>query len=151
MTILKLALKNLLGAGLRTWLNVFVLSLSFVLIIFSQGLLEGHEQAGRGGHDRLRDRRRPLPAPGLRPVRPADPHRRPRPRPGAPRGPGRVRQGRAGPRRPGHDLSRRPAVHGPRQGHRSGPDRGQPPDVRRSPPRSPATRSPSSSASAWPR
>ena len=41
MTIPKLALKNLLGAGLRTWLNVFVLSLSFVLIIFSQGLLEG--------------------------------------------------------------------------------------------------------------
>ena len=41
MTILKLALKNLLGTGLRTWLNVFVLSLSFVLIIFTQGLLEG--------------------------------------------------------------------------------------------------------------
>lgn len=41
MTLLKLALKNLLGAGLRTWLNVFVLSLSFVLIIFTQGLLEG--------------------------------------------------------------------------------------------------------------
>lgn len=41
MTVLKLALKNLLGAGLRTWLNVFVLSLSFVLIIFTQGLLEG--------------------------------------------------------------------------------------------------------------
>ena len=41
MTVLKLAIKNLLGAGLRTWLNVFVLSLSFVLIIFTQGLLEG--------------------------------------------------------------------------------------------------------------
>jgi len=41
MILFKLALKNLLGAGLRTWLNVFVLSLSFVLIIFSQGLLEG--------------------------------------------------------------------------------------------------------------
>ena len=41
MIIPKLALKNILGAGLRTWLNVFVLSLSFVLIIFSQGLLEG--------------------------------------------------------------------------------------------------------------
>lgn len=41
MTVLKLALKNLLGAGLRTWLNVFVLSLAFVLIIFTQGLLEG--------------------------------------------------------------------------------------------------------------
>jgi ABC-type lipoprotein release transport system permease subunit len=41
MTLLKLAFKNLLGAGLRTWLNVFVLSLSFVLIIFTQGLLEG--------------------------------------------------------------------------------------------------------------
>jgi hypothetical protein len=37
----KLALKNILGAGLRTWLNVFVLSLSLVLIIISQGLLEG--------------------------------------------------------------------------------------------------------------
>ncbi len=44
MTLLKLAIKNLLGAGLRTWLNVFVLSLSFVLIIFSQGLLEGMNQ-----------------------------------------------------------------------------------------------------------
>jgi len=41
VTVLKLAYKNLLGAGLRTWLNVFVLSLSFVLIIFTQGLLEG--------------------------------------------------------------------------------------------------------------
>jgi putative ABC transport system permease protein len=41
MTIPKLALKNLLGAGLRTWLNVFVLSLSFVLIIFAQGLIQG--------------------------------------------------------------------------------------------------------------
>jgi len=41
VTVLKLAFKNLLGAGLRTWLNVFVLSLSFVLIIFTQGLLEG--------------------------------------------------------------------------------------------------------------
>ncbi len=41
MTIPKLAIKNLLGAGLRTWLNVFVLSLSFVLIIFTQGLIEG--------------------------------------------------------------------------------------------------------------
>jgi len=40
----KLALKNLLGAGLRTWLNVFVLSLSFVLIIFSQGLIRGMDQ-----------------------------------------------------------------------------------------------------------
>ncbi len=41
MTLLRLALRNLLGAGLRTWLNVFVLSLSFVLIIFSRGLIEG--------------------------------------------------------------------------------------------------------------
>jgi putative ABC transport system permease protein len=41
MMLLKLALKNLLGAGLRTWLNVFVLSLAFVLIIFTQGLIQG--------------------------------------------------------------------------------------------------------------
>ena len=41
MTVFKLAVKNLLGAGMRTWLNVIVLSFSFVLIIFFQGLLEG--------------------------------------------------------------------------------------------------------------
>jgi hypothetical protein len=44
MTLLRLALKNLLGAGLRTWLNVFVLSLSFVLIIFARGLIDGMNQ-----------------------------------------------------------------------------------------------------------
>jgi hypothetical protein len=41
MIIPKLALRNLLGAGLRTWLNVVVLSLSFVLIIWLQGLYKG--------------------------------------------------------------------------------------------------------------
>ncbi|KKM97793.1 hypothetical protein LCGC14_1164440 [marine sediment metagenome] len=41
MIIPKLALRNLLGAGLRTWLNVVVLSLSFVLIIWLQGLYIG--------------------------------------------------------------------------------------------------------------
>ena len=44
MTLPKLAFRNLLGAGLRTWLNVFVLSLSFVLIIFTRGLIEGMNQ-----------------------------------------------------------------------------------------------------------
>lgn len=39
--ILKLALKNLLGAGLRTWLNVIVLSFAFFTIIFNQGFLKG--------------------------------------------------------------------------------------------------------------
>jgi len=41
MIIPKLALRNLLGAGLRTWLNVVVLSLAFVLIIWTQGLYKG--------------------------------------------------------------------------------------------------------------
>jgi putative ABC transport system permease protein len=41
VTLLKLAFRNLVGAGLRTWLNVFVLSLSFVLIVFTQGLIQG--------------------------------------------------------------------------------------------------------------
>jgi putative ABC transport system permease protein len=83
MTILRLAFKNLLGAGLRTWLNVVVLSLSFVLIIFTQGLLEGmNKQAEEamvasevaGGHYQhpgydpydplsLQDAHGPLPAP----------------------------------------------------------------------------------------
>jgi len=38
---LQLAYKNLMGAGLRTWLNVGVLALSFIIIIFFRGLLEG--------------------------------------------------------------------------------------------------------------
>ena len=41
MTLLKLALRNIFGAGLRTWLNVFVLSFAFVAIIWLQGFNEG--------------------------------------------------------------------------------------------------------------
>ena len=37
MLILKLALRNILGAGLRTWLNVVVLSIAYVAIIWTQG------------------------------------------------------------------------------------------------------------------
>lgn len=45
---LKLALRNLLAAGLRTWLNVVVLSFAFVAIIWSQGLYRGmSRQAAR--------------------------------------------------------------------------------------------------------
>ncbi|RMG59457.1 MAG: FtsX-like permease family protein [Bacteroidetes bacterium] len=48
MLTFKLALKNLLGAGLRTWLNVAVLSFAFVLIIFYNGMIDGwNEQARR--------------------------------------------------------------------------------------------------------
>jgi putative ABC transport system permease protein len=41
MLSFKLALKNLIGAGLRTWLNVFVLSLAFVMIVFQSGIIQG--------------------------------------------------------------------------------------------------------------
>ncbi|MBP1767699.1 MAG: hypothetical protein H6P98_1814 [Candidatus Aminicenantes bacterium] len=52
MIIPKLAVRNLLGAGLRTWLNVVVLSLAFVLIIWTQGLYEGvYAQAERASVD----------------------------------------------------------------------------------------------------
>ena len=37
----KLALKNLFGSGLRTWLNVTVLSIAFVIILFYNGMLDG--------------------------------------------------------------------------------------------------------------
>jgi ABC-type lipoprotein release transport system permease subunit len=37
----KLAFKNLIGAGLRTWLNVFVLSLALVMIVFQSGIING--------------------------------------------------------------------------------------------------------------
>jgi ABC-type lipoprotein release transport system permease subunit len=46
MLSLKLAWRNLIGAGLRTWLNVIVLSISFVVIIWHRGMLDGwHQQA----------------------------------------------------------------------------------------------------------
>jgi ABC-type lipoprotein release transport system permease subunit len=46
MLSLKLAWRNLIGAGLRTWLNVIVLSISFVVIIWHRGMLDGwHVQA----------------------------------------------------------------------------------------------------------
>ena len=41
MLSLKLAYRNLMGAGLRTWLNVAILSLVYVLIIWHQGLFSG--------------------------------------------------------------------------------------------------------------
>jgi ABC-type lipoprotein release transport system permease subunit len=48
MIILKLAYRNLVGAGLRTWLNGGVLSFTYVLIIWHQGLFSGmYEQASR--------------------------------------------------------------------------------------------------------
>jgi putative ABC transport system permease protein len=53
MVILRLAFRNLVGAGLRTWLNVGVLSFTYVLIIWHQGLFSGmYRQASR---DVIRD------------------------------------------------------------------------------------------------
>lgn len=51
MLAFKLALRNLLGAGLRTWLNVIVLSFSFIIIIWTKGLLEGWDRQAR--HDMI--------------------------------------------------------------------------------------------------
>ena len=39
--LFEIAIKNLLGAKLRTWLNVFVTSISFFMIIFLSGLYDG--------------------------------------------------------------------------------------------------------------
>lgn len=47
MIAIKLAFKNLIGAGLRTWLNVSVLSFAFVLIIFYNGMIDGWNRQGR--------------------------------------------------------------------------------------------------------
>jgi putative ABC transport system permease protein len=46
---IKLAIKNLIGAGLRTWLNVIVLSFSFVIIIAARGILVGWDRQAK--HD----------------------------------------------------------------------------------------------------
>lgn len=41
MLLVKLAYRNIIGAGLRTWLNVVALSFAFVTIIFLQGIYNG--------------------------------------------------------------------------------------------------------------
>ena len=41
MIAFKLAFRNLIGAGLRTWLNVSVLSFAFVVIVFYNGYMDG--------------------------------------------------------------------------------------------------------------
>lgn len=46
-TAFKLAYRNLIGAGLRTWLNVIVLSFSFVVIIWMKGVIEGWNQQAK--------------------------------------------------------------------------------------------------------
>ncbi len=51
MLAFRLALRNLLGAGLRTWINVIVLSFSFIIIIWTKGLLEGWDRQAR--HDMI--------------------------------------------------------------------------------------------------
>lgn len=51
MLSIKLAFRNLIGAGLRTWLNVIVLSLSFVIIIWNKGVLNGWNEQAR--HDMI--------------------------------------------------------------------------------------------------
>jgi len=48
MILLRLAVKNLLGAGIRSWLNAFVISLALVASIWNQSLLLGtDEQSSR--------------------------------------------------------------------------------------------------------
>jgi ABC-type lipoprotein release transport system permease subunit len=47
MLALKLAFKNLMGAGLRTWLNVTVLSFAFVLMVFYNGMIDGWNRQSR--------------------------------------------------------------------------------------------------------
>ena len=41
MIIPKLAVRNMIGAGAKTWLNAAVLSMAFVVIIGVQGLYDG--------------------------------------------------------------------------------------------------------------
>src|SRR5664280_1830026 len=47
MLAIKLAFKNLMGAGLRTWINVSVLSFAFVIIVFYNGMIDGWNRQSR--------------------------------------------------------------------------------------------------------
>jgi putative ABC transport system permease protein len=44
---IKLAIRNLMGAGLRTWLNAIVLSFSFVVIIWMKGVMTGWDHQAK--------------------------------------------------------------------------------------------------------
>jgi len=44
MTAIKLAIRNLIGAGLRTWLSVIVLALILILIIWQYGVIDGWDR-----------------------------------------------------------------------------------------------------------
>ncbi|MDH6341596.1 putative ABC transport system permease protein [Parabacteroides sp. PFB2-12] len=47
MLLLKTAFKNILGGGMRTWLNVAVLSFTFVIIVWFNGITDGWVQDSR--------------------------------------------------------------------------------------------------------
>ena len=47
MTAIKLAIRNLWGAKLRTFLNIAVLSFAFVVMVFYNGLLDGWNRQGK--------------------------------------------------------------------------------------------------------
>ncbi len=54
MVTFTLAFRNIIGAGTRTWLNVVALSLSYVAIIFVQGIYNGvNDQVERASIDAL--------------------------------------------------------------------------------------------------
>ena len=44
MTAIKLALRNLIGAGLRTWLSVIVLAIILILIIWQYAIIDGWDR-----------------------------------------------------------------------------------------------------------
>jgi putative ABC transport system permease protein len=44
MTSIKLALRNLIGAGIRTWLSVFVLAVILILVIWQYGIIDGWDR-----------------------------------------------------------------------------------------------------------
>lgn len=44
---IKMAYRNLIGAGLRTWLNVIVLSFSFLIIIWMKGIITGWDHQAK--------------------------------------------------------------------------------------------------------
>ncbi len=69
MLIIKLALRNILSAGLRTWLNVIALSFSFVAIVLLQGFYDGLNDQVEHGDDRCPLRRRSVLAERIRSVR----------------------------------------------------------------------------------
>ena len=131
MITLRLALRNIIGTGIRAWLNALIISIALVAAVWNQSLVSGmDEQAAQasqaiefGGGQFWQEKYDPYD-----PLTLEEAHA---PLPAGPAGAGRRRQGHRRPGPAGQHLPARPHALHAAQGHRSRPARSSPSRPRR--------------------